>query len=54
MANRLDELDGWREAVARAARSALQGGLDAAQTADVATALGRLEAALRQRQVASG
>ncbi|HEX5782688.1 MAG TPA: hypothetical protein VFX80_12245 [Solirubrobacteraceae bacterium] len=54
MADRLDELDGWREAVARAARSALQGGLDPAQTADVATALGRLEAALRQRQVASG
>jgi len=52
MAERLEELDGWREAVARAARAALQGGLDAAQTADVATALGRLEAALRQRQLA--
>jgi hypothetical protein len=54
MADRLDELDSRREAVARAARAALQGGLDAAQTADVGSALGRLEAALRQRQVASG
>jgi hypothetical protein len=54
MAERLDELDAWREAVARAARAALQGGLDPAQSADVTTALGRLEAALRARQVASG
>ena len=54
MARRLEELDGWREAVTRAARAALEGGLDAAQTADVATALGRLEAALRERQVPSG
>lgn len=54
MARRLDELDGWREAVARAARAALEGGLDPAQSADVSAALGRLEAALRERQVASG
>jgi hypothetical protein len=54
MARRLEELDEWRDAVARAARAALQGGLDAAQTSDVETALGRLEAALRERQVASG
>jgi hypothetical protein len=53
MARRLEELDGHREAVARAARAALQGGLDPAQTGDVETALGRLEAALRERQVAS-
>jgi len=54
MATRLEELDGWREAVARAARAALQGGLDAAHAADVSTALGRLEAALRERQLVSG
>jgi hypothetical protein len=54
MAERLDELDDRREAVARAARAALEGGLDAAQGAEVATALARLEAALRERQVASG
>jgi hypothetical protein len=54
MARRLEELDGWRDAVARAARSALQGGLEPAQSEDVVTALGRLEAALRERQVASG
>jgi hypothetical protein len=53
MAKRLEELDGWREAVARAARAALEGGLDPAHTADVSSALGRLEAALRERQVAS-
>jgi hypothetical protein len=52
MAERLEELDGWREAVARAARAALQGGLDPAHAADVSSALGRLEAALRQRQLA--
>ena len=52
MAERLEELDGWREAVAAAARAALAGGLDPAQVADVASALDRLEAALRARQVA--
>ena len=51
MADRLEELDGRREAVAAAARAALAGGLDAAQAADVSSALGRLEAALRARQV---
>ena len=51
MADRLEELDGWREAVAAAAQAALAGGLDPAQTADVSSALGRLEAALRARQV---
>jgi hypothetical protein len=51
MAERLEELDGWREAVAAAARAALAGGLDPAQAADVGSALGRLEAALRARQV---
>ena len=50
---RLEELDGWREAVARAARAALQGGLDPAHAADVSTALGRLEAALRARTAGS-
>jgi hypothetical protein len=54
MAERLDELDGWREAVARAARAALEGGLDPAVVSDVALALGRLEAALRARTVAEG
>ena len=54
MAERLDELDARREPVARAARAALQGGLDAGQLAAVGEALGRLEAALRARQVASG
>jgi hypothetical protein len=49
MARRLEELDGWREAVARAARAALGGGLDEEQTAVVGDALGRLEAALRAR-----
>ncbi len=49
MARRLEELDGWREAVARAARAALGGGLDDEQTAAVGDALGRLEAALRAR-----
>jgi hypothetical protein len=52
MAERLEELDDWREAVAAAARAALAGGLDPAQAADVGSALARLEAALRARQVA--
>ena len=51
MAQRLEELDGWREAVALAAQGALAGGLDPAQVADVSGALERLEAALRARQV---
>ena len=54
MSERLEELDGWREAVAAAARAALAGGLDPAQAADVGSALARLEAALRARQVAEG
>jgi hypothetical protein len=53
MAKRLDELDGRREAVARAARAALEGGLEPGQVSEVETALGRLEAALRERQLAS-
>jgi hypothetical protein len=51
MAQRLEELDGWREAVALAAQGALAGGLDPAQVADLSGALERLEAALRARQV---
>ena len=54
MAERLEELDGWREPVTAAAQAALAGGLDPAQIADVASALERLEAALRARQVISG
>ena len=54
MAERLEELDGWRDAVTAAAQAALAGGLDPAQTADVSSALDRLEAALRARQVVSG
>jgi hypothetical protein len=54
MAERLEELDGWREAVTASAQAALAGGLDPAQLADVSSALGRLEAALRARQVVSG
>jgi hypothetical protein len=54
MTERLVELDGRREMVARAARAALDGALDEAHVGDVASALGRLEAALRARQVASG
>jgi hypothetical protein len=54
MERRLEELDGRREAVARAARAALDGALDESHVEDVTSALGRLEAALRERQVASG
>jgi hypothetical protein len=54
MAERLEELDGWRDAVTASAQAALAGGLDPAQTADVSSALDRLEAALRARQVVSG
>jgi len=51
MAARLEELAGWRAAVGEAAATALQGGLSPPDTAAVATALGRLEAALRSRLV---
>jgi hypothetical protein len=51
---RLDELAGHRDAVHAAAAAALAGGLDEATLATVETALGRLEAALRARQVAEG
>jgi hypothetical protein len=54
MAERLKELDSRRETVARAARAALDGALDESHVADVTSALDRLEAALRERQVASG
>jgi hypothetical protein len=54
MAERLDELDDRRGAVARAARAALDGALDESHVADVTAGLRRLEAALRERQVASG
>jgi hypothetical protein len=54
MGRRLEELDGRREVVARAARAALDGALDESGVEDVRSALGRLEAALRERQVASG
>jgi hypothetical protein len=50
---RLDELAGHRDAVAAAARAALQGGLGPEGLATVEAALGRLEAALRARQVPS-
>jgi hypothetical protein len=54
MASRLDELDERRGAVADAARAALAGGVGDGRMADVESALERLEAALRARQVASG
>lgn len=54
MAQRLEELDDRREAVAEAARAALAGGIDPDRMADVRSTLERLEAALRARQVASG
>jgi hypothetical protein len=54
MEDRLEELDGRRESVARAARAALQGGLDADQAAAVRETLGRLEAALRARLMVAG
>jgi hypothetical protein len=53
MGARLDELAGHTEAVAAAAATALKGGLDAEQEEAVATALGRLEAALRARTMAA-
>jgi hypothetical protein len=54
MARRLEELDDRRGAVADAARAALAGGVGDGRMADVESTLGRLEAALRARQVASG
>jgi hypothetical protein len=54
MAQRLEELDDRRGAVADAARAALAGGVDDGRMADVQSTLERLEAALRARQVASG
>jgi hypothetical protein len=53
LGERLDELAGHRPAVAAAGRAALQGGLEPEALAVVETALGRLEAALRARQVAA-
>jgi hypothetical protein len=52
MAERLEELDDLRGAVARAAEAALQGGLEVEVVSSMELALGRLEAALRARQVA--
>jgi hypothetical protein len=49
---RLDELTGHRDAVAAAAATALEGGLDDDALAAVGAALGRLEAALRARSAA--
>lgn len=49
LAPRLEELAELRGVVGSAANSALQGGLDDATAADVARAIGRLEAALRVR-----
>ena len=49
VARRLDELHEHREAVDRAARAALEGGLQAEHTEAVEAALGRLEATLRAR-----
>jgi hypothetical protein len=54
MAERLEELDDLRGAVARAAEAALQGGLEVEVVSSMELALGRLEAALRARQVAEG
>jgi hypothetical protein len=53
MAQRLAELRDERGAVAAAANRALEGGLDAAQIADVERVVGRIEAALTAR-VAGG
>jgi hypothetical protein len=53
MATRLAELREERGAVAAAANRALEGGLDAAQIADVEHVVARLEAALAAR-VAGG
>jgi hypothetical protein len=53
MAARLDELAAHREAVAAAARAALEGGLRPEATTAVEAAVGRLEAALRARSAAA-
>ena len=50
---RLTELDGQRDAVAEAAQAALSGGLAEPHSKAVAFTLGRIEAALRARAVAS-
>jgi hypothetical protein len=49
LAQRIDELRGTRAAVGAAANRALEGGLDAAQIAEVGRVLERLEAALAAR-----
>jgi hypothetical protein len=54
MGVRLDELHGHRDAVAAAARTALEGGVPPEALAAVETALSRLEAALRARAVGAG
>jgi hypothetical protein len=54
LADRLAELGGRRDEVAGAADAALQGGLDDAQIAAVASVLGRIEAALRARVAGEG
>jgi hypothetical protein len=53
LADRLAELAGLSPAVSAAAAAARSGTLEAAQTAQVREALGRLEAALRARAVAA-
>jgi hypothetical protein len=52
MPERLAELDAHRDPLAAAANAALQGGLDGPQAEEVASALGRLEAALRAKAAA--
>jgi len=54
MATRLEELAGHRDAVQAAARGALRGDLEPADVSAVEVAVGRLEAALRARQAATG
>ncbi|CAA9530983.1 MAG: hypothetical protein AVDCRST_MAG67-4152, partial [uncultured Solirubrobacteraceae bacterium] len=54
LAERLAELSARGDNVTAAAQTALQGGLDDEQIAAVASALGRLEAALRARVVGAG
>jgi len=54
LAERLEELRGQREPIGAAAQAALSGPLGDADTAAVAFALGRVEAALRARVAANG
>lgn len=49
---RIDELSGFAEAAEMVASTALQRGLDPAETAEIERVLGRLEAALRARTAA--